>query len=98
MNYTKIENSNVYFRLRSSDNWKLISDITGDDLIILIEKCIDEDDFELEEFDDTLIKNEAHKIIYKSIHQKINDIYRERDNIIDENTQRYNDIIEKYSK
>lgn len=50
MNYTKIENSNVYFRLRSSDNWKLISDITGDDLIILIEKCIDEDDFELEEF------------------------------------------------
>lgn len=48
--------------------------------------------------DDTLIKNEAHKIIYKSIYQKINDIYRERDNIIDENTQRYNDIIEKYSK
>lgn len=98
MNYTKIENGKVYFRLSSSDNWKLISDITGDDLIKLIEKCIDEDDFELEEFDDTLIKNEAHKIIYKSIYQKINDIYLERDNIIDENTQRYNDIIEKYSK
>lgn len=98
MNYTKIANSNVHFRLSSSDNWKLISDITGDDLIKLIEKCIDEDDFKLEVFDDTLIKNEAHKIIYKSIYQKINDIYLERDNINDENTQRYNDIIEKYSK
>ena len=98
MNYTKIENSNVYFRLSNSDNWKLISDITGDDLIKLIEKCIDEDDFELEEFDNTLIKNEAHKIIYKSIYQKIKEIHLERDNIIDENTQRYNDIIEKYSK
>lgn len=98
MNYTKIENSKVFFRLSSSDNWKLISDITGDDLIILIEKCIDEDDFELKEFDDTIIKNEAHKIIYKSIYQKINDIYLERDNIIDDNSQRYNDIIEKFSK
>ncbi|MBS5966677.1 MAG: hypothetical protein KIA06_04305 [Finegoldia magna] len=98
MNYTKIKNSNVYFRLSGSDNWKPISDLTGDDLIKLIEKCIDEDDFNLEEFDDTLIENEAHKIIYKSIYQKINDIHLERDNIIDENTQRYNDIIEKYSK
>lgn len=98
MNYTKIENNNVYFRLSNLDNWKIISDITGDDLIKLIEKCIDEDDFELEEFDDTLIKNEAHKIIYRSVFQKINDIHRERDNIIDENTQKYNDIIEKYSK
>ncbi|MDU2639129.1 MAG: hypothetical protein E7C63_02575 [Finegoldia magna] len=98
MNYTKIENRNVFFRLSDSDNWKLISDITGDDLIKLIEKCIDEDDFELGEFDDMLIGNEAHKIIYKSIYQKIKDIHLERDNIIDENTQRYNDIIEKYSK
>lgn len=98
MNYTKIKNKNVFFRLSSSDGWKLISDITGDDLIKLIEKCIDEDDFELVEFDDTLIQNEAHKIIYKSIYQKINDIHLERDNIIDENTQRYNDIIEKYSE
>ena len=98
MNYTKIENRNVFFRLSDSDNWKLISDITGDDLIKLIEKCIDEDDFELGEFDDMRIGNEAHKIIYKSIYQKIKDIHLERDNIIDENTQRYNDIIEKYSK
>lgn len=98
MNYTKIKNNNVYFRLSDSDNWKSISDLTGDDLIKLIEKCIDADDFELEEFDDTLIRNEAHKIIYKSIYQKIKDIHLERDNIIDENTQRYNAIIEKYSK
>lgn len=93
MNYTKIENGNVYFRLNSLNNWKLIVDITGDDLIELIEKCIDDEDFKLEKFDETLIKNEAHKIIYKSIYQKINDIHLERNNIIDQNTQRYNDII-----
>ncbi|MGF0095779.1 hypothetical protein ACQRC6_04990 [Peptoniphilus sp. SGI.035] len=98
MNYTKIENNNVYFRLSYTDDWKLISDIIGDDLIKLIEKCIDEDDFEIEEFNESLIKNEAHKIIYKSIYQKIKEIQINKDNIIDENTQRYNDIIEKYSK
>ena len=47
MNYTKIEKSKVYFRLSSSDNWKLISDIIGDDLITIEDDLFRHDTDEL---------------------------------------------------
>lgn len=97
MNYTKIENSSVYFRLNEDMDWKPISEIQGDDLILILEKALIEDEFELAEYNNELIKNEAHNIIYKSIYEKIDEIRHDRENILDENLQRYIDVIEKYS-
>ena len=67
MNYTKIDKSSVYFRLNEGMDWKPISDIQGDDLITLLKKALDEEEFELAEYNNDLINNEAHNIIYKSI-------------------------------
>lgn len=97
MNYTKIDNSCVYFRLNEGVDWKLISDIQGDDLISLLEKALNEEEFELAEYDNELIKNEAHNIIYKSIYEKISEIRIDRENILDEHLQRYSEVIDKYS-
>lgn len=97
MNYTKIDNSNVYFRLNEDMDWKQISEIQGDDLIVMLEKALGEEEFEIAEYDNELIKNEAHNIIYKSIYEKIYEIRQDRENILDENLQRYSDVIDKYS-
>lgn len=97
MNYSKIEKGKVLFRLEENEDWKDISNIEGLDLIELIGKSVSEEDFEMQEYDESLIQNEAHKIIYYSIYQKIKDIQNDRDSIIDANNQRYKDIIEKYS-
>lgn len=97
MNYTKIEKSGVSFRLYEGMAWKPISDIQGDDLIILLKKALDEDEFELAEYDTEQIKNEAHNIIYKSIYEKISEIRNDRENILDEHLQRYSEVIDKYS-
>lgn len=97
MNYTKIEKSCVYFRLKEDMAWKPISDIQGDDLIILLEKALDEDEFELTEYETEQIKNEAHNIIYKSVYEKISEIRNDRENILDEHLQRYSEVIDKYS-
>lgn len=97
MNYTKIDKSCVYFRLNEEMVWKPISDIQGDDLITLLEKALDEDEFELAEYDNDQICNEAHNIIYKSIYEKISEIRNDRENILDEHLQRYSEVIDKYS-
>ena len=56
MNYTKIDNSNVYFRLNEDMDWKQISEIQGDDLIVMLEKALGEEEFEIAEYDNELIK------------------------------------------
>ena len=98
MNYTKIDKSSVFFRLNEVMDWKPISDIEGDDLITLLEKALEEDEFELIEYNNELIKNEAHNIIYKSIYEKISEIRNDRENILDEHLQRYSEVIDKYSR
>lgn len=95
MKYTKIKNDSVYFRLSGEDSWHPISDIQGNDILKLLEYCF-EDDFELVEYNSDLIKNEAHNIIYKSIYNKFSEIISEKKNIIDENSLRYKEIIDKY--
>lgn len=97
MNYTKIDKLGVYFRLNEGMDWKPISDIQGDDLITLLEKALDEDEFELAEYDTKQIKNEAQNIIYKSVYEKISEIRNDRENILDEHLQRYSEVIDKYS-
>ncbi len=52
MNYSKIENSKVYYRLEDGEDWVEINQIDKEDLLVLLDKFISEEDFELEEFDE----------------------------------------------
>lgn len=96
MNYIKIEGNSVHFRLKEEDEWKAISEIQGMDILALLKASIENDEFQIDEYKDELIRNEAHNIIYKSIYEKINEIIINKENILDENSQRYKDIIEEY--
>ena len=46
MNYSKIENSKVYYRLEHGENWTEIDQIDKEDLLVLLDKFISEEDYQ----------------------------------------------------
>ncbi len=96
MNYSKIENSKVYYRLEDGENWVEIDQIDKEDLIVLLDKFISEEDFELEEFDEKSIKNDVHKIIYGDIYNKFKNLNDNKDRFKDESNNRFKEAFNKY--
>ncbi len=96
MNYSKIENSKVYYRLEHGENWIEIDQIDKEDLLVLLDKFISEEDFELEEFDEKNIKNDVHKIIYEDIYNKFKNLNENKDRFIDESNNRFKEAFNKY--
>lgn len=86
----------VYFRLKDDEDWQVISEIKGNDILRLLKLIFEDSDFRIAPYDDDNIKNEVHNIIYKNIYKQFEEIIRNKDNILDENTARYKDVIEKY--
>tara|TARA_A100001391_G_scaffold55448_2_gene33975 strand:+ start:2467 stop:2757 length:291 start_codon:yes stop_codon:yes gene_type:complete len=57
-----------------------------------------EDNFEIDDFDEEALKNQAHQIIYKSISEKLSDLNKKRKQFLDESERLYLDAYEKYKK
>lgn len=96
MNYSRIKNSKVYYRLEDGENWVEIDQIDKEDLLILLDKFISEEDFKLEEFDEKDIKNEVHKIIYEDIYNKFKNLNENKDRFKDESNNRFKEAFDKY--
>lgn len=96
MNYSKIENSKVYYRLEDGEDWVEIDQIDKEDLLVLLDKFILEEDFELEEFDKKSIKNDVHKIIYEDIYNKFKNLNDNKDRFKDESNNRFKEAFNKY--
>lgn len=96
MNYSKIENSKVYYRLEDGEDWVKIDQIDKEDLLVLLDKFISEEDFELEEFDEKSIKNDVHKIIYWDIYNKFKNLNDNKDRFKDESNNRFKEAFNKY--
>lgn len=62
MKHLKIEDRKAYFT--RGESWMVVTEMTKDDLLNLAYAAIDEDDFETDVYDETLLPNPAHKIIY----------------------------------
>ena len=76
---------------------KMIDQISKEDLLALIESCISDEDFEMDAYDETILRNKAHQIIYKNIYQKLDDLRKQRVRFSDEKTVLYRAAITKYS-
>ncbi|MDD6042241.1 MAG: hypothetical protein PUB87_00630 [Eubacteriaceae bacterium] len=98
MKYLIIENGCGYYCLDGCNTSKKSLDkITKEDLLTLVELCVEEEDFEMDTYDSSLVKNAAHQIIYKNIFQKLEDIIQRRVSFADEKNSLYRKAIEKYS-
>lgn len=71
-----IKRSKAYF-INADNKEKEIDTIGKDDILFLLEQATNpEIEFELDEIDDTNVKNEAHKIIYENISEKFRELAR----------------------
>lgn len=97
MKYLIIENNKAFYQINDDvDSKKTIDQITKEDLLKLVELCIEEE-FEMDSFDAVKIPQAAHQIIYKNIYQKLNDLRLHRVSFVDEKTILYRKAIDSYS-
>lgn len=99
MKYLKIEDNKAFFWKegdQGSAEWSLIDQITKNDLHALLNKAIAED-FEMDEFNEEILSNKAHQIIYKNLTDKFKDLLLNRTRFKDESEGLYKAALEKYN-
>lgn len=98
MKFLKINNGQALYTVESTVlASRQIDQISKDDLLKLLDLCITEENFEMDPYDDKLLHNKAHQIIYKNIYQKLDDLRRQKVRFSDETTALYRNAINKYS-
>ncbi|PTY38429.1 hypothetical protein BGP77_12010 [Saccharospirillum sp. MSK14-1] len=94
MKTLKIENSQGYF-LTDIGEYETIDKIDKTTLLKLVNLALG-DSFEIDEYNEEKLKNQAHQIIYKSISEKLNDLHNKRGQFHDESERLFQDEYEKY--
>jgi len=89
-------NENVGQFLASSGDYVLIDKITKEDLLRMVDRTLDQDVIELDPYDDQVLKNQAHQVIYKSIYQKLVELRGRRQEFVDESARLFLEDYEKY--
>jgi hypothetical protein len=97
MKHLKIENNKGYF-LRNSSDWVEMNKMNKDDLLNLVNLAITEEAFEMDEYNDSLIQNPAHKTIYSHIYRQLLDIHARHEDFIEEQKNIYKEAFDKYCK
>ncbi|WP_066270324.1 hypothetical protein [Hydrogenophaga palleronii] len=82
--------------LQADGNYEVIDKIDKEQLLRLVDHTLEDEEFEIDEYDDQAIKNQAHQVIYKSISQKLTDLRRRRQEFIDESARLFLDEYERY--
>jgi len=97
MKYLKIDNNKGFFLKGEADLaiWTEIDQIGKDDLLHLLNKAISEE-FEMDSYNEELLANKAHQIIYKNFHEKFADLLNNKTRFKDESENLYKVALEKY--
>ncbi|MBM7690556.1 hypothetical protein BCR24_15140 [Enterococcus ureilyticus] len=98
MKYLKIDNNKGYFL--SGETWVPIDQISKEDIFDLISLVVvpkDDTTFEMDEFSEEMLQHGVHKIIYKSIYDKLHELIKDKENIQDSVNQQFATSLQKYS-
>lgn len=97
MKILKIENGNGYFRTSDNGDWRAIDEIDKDGLMKLLDLYLDSD-VKMDDVDENSLSNQAQRIIYKSIFEKLNNLKESKSKFKDESDRTYLSAIQKYSQ
>ena len=96
MKFLKIENNKGQYRIDEiTESWLELDQISKEHLLILL-KFATEKDFEMDEYEDELLQNPAHNIIYRNIYNKFNELLGNKTRFRDSVESMYRPAIEKY--
>jgi hypothetical protein len=90
-----IENNCGHFRAESGA-YETIDKISKDDLLRLVNFTLSEGEVDFDEYDENLVKNHAHQVIYKSIVRKLISLRERRQEFSDEAARLYLEDYERY--
>lgn len=76
--------------------YRTVDKITKEDLLRLVDLTLVEDDVEFDPYDETLLKNQAHQVIYKSVLQKLQDLRNRRREFEDESARLFLEEYQRY--
>ena len=96
MKVLKIENNQGYF-LTKEGTYETVDKIDKTVLLNLVNRSI-EDDFEMEGYNEEILQNQAHQIIYRSIGEKLSDLHMKRNEFKDESERLFLEAYEKYKE
>lgn len=97
MKCLKIEHGQGFF-LNEKGEYEKIDSIKKEDILRYVDIAINPDDeFEFDPMDDKLIQNEAHKIVYRNLSQKFDELLQNKDRFIDESEGKYKEALKKYT-
>ena len=97
MKCLKIEKGQGFF-LNEKNEYDRIDSLKKEDILRLVDIALDsEKEFELDPMDDGLIQNEAHKIIYRNLSQKFDELLQNKNRFIDESEGKYKEALKKYT-
>lgn len=94
MKLLKIENDLGYY-LDEENKFSKIDKINKEDLLRLVDYTLTEE-VEFDEYSDTLIKHQAHQILYKSISEKLLGLQDRKEEFQDESERLFLDEYERY--
>jgi len=95
MKLLKIESNCGYFRLVDG-NYSPVDKISKDDLLRLVNVTLSEEEIEFDTYDESIIQNHAHQVIYKSIVRKLQSLRERKQEFVDESARLYLEDYEKY--
>ena len=95
MKYLYINNGKGFYSTTGLEKDKQdISNISKDDILIILNKCLEEDkEFSMDEYNEDTFHNAAHKIIYRNIFQKLDELRKKQDRFIDDKSNLYKAVI-----
>lgn len=95
MKYLKIDNG--IGKCFVDTDYVAIDQLTREILWELILKAVKEEDFEMDAYEENLIKNKAHQIIYRHIYTQLKSVHDNRVDLINQSKMLYKDAIDKYT-
>jgi hypothetical protein len=96
MKYLKIEDNQAFFLKNNAlRDWIAVDKIGKDDLMNLLDLAM-EPEFEMDDYDEEILANKAHQIIYKSIYEKLSLFLMNKVRFKDQTDAIYKQAREKY--
>ena len=94
MKILKFQNNTSY--LYVDGKYKKILEISKDDILKALEYIYENDDIELEEYDKNKIVNEAEKIVYENLYNKLNNFKENKLKLKNDIDDLFKDLEETY--
>ena len=73
-----------------------INEITKEDIFMLINKVIEDANFEMDDFDEASLTNPAHKVIYQNLQNHLKEFCAHKETYLEEIRNTYKEAYQKY--